>query len=216
MRVTWSIENEASREGGMQNENRNSKKREGGEEKRLETAEFVYYSDTTTTGSMFAQFLSPATRRKYYWMVANFVSSRGKRAVQRVGSEGGALSREPKLSKSAKLLLLVVGFGLRVAHSFMAHLLVNLNFTHTHMYIYIYTHTRAHIKVKFSSLAPSLPFPNIIFSTFGPSVLPRSVQMIYVHFYVGFGRLRRTRVLPTVHIVSCNNRTFSCSLLQVN
>lgn len=54
------------KEEGMQNENRNSKKRERGEEKRLETVEFVYYSDTTTTGSMFAQFLSPATRRKYY------------------------------------------------------------------------------------------------------------------------------------------------------
>lgn len=36
-------------------------KRERGEEKRLETVEFVYYSNTTTTGSMFAQFLSPAT-----------------------------------------------------------------------------------------------------------------------------------------------------------
>lgn len=91
------------------------------------------------------------------------------------GVRGRASSREPKLSKSVKLLL-VVGFGLRVAHSFMAHLLVNLNFTHTrthvyiHMYIYtnIHTRTRAHIKVKFSSLAPSLPFPNIIFSTFRP------------------------------------------------
>lgn len=47
------------RRGGTKTET--ARKRERGEEKRLETVEFVYYSNTTTTGSMFAQFLSPAT-----------------------------------------------------------------------------------------------------------------------------------------------------------
>lgn len=85
------------------------------------------------------------------WSLTSFQA--GERGLcAREGSEGGALSREPKLSKSAKLLLLVVGFGLRVAHSFMAHLLVNLNFTHTQTntyiyirkHVYIYTHPRTH------------------------------------------------------------------------